>query len=89
MIAATDVPLWATLLIGLAGGVLGTLFTIGHERGAEFRTKMLPLADEFLQTLTDAANRVGDVRALVTEGQAPPKLQPTKPLNISRRPVMS
>lgn len=71
MIAAGEVPLWATLLIGLAGGIIGTLATIGHERGAEFRTRMLTAADEFLQALTDAVNRVGDVRTLLREDGPP------------------
>jgi hypothetical protein len=70
VVAASEVPLWATLLVGLAGGIIGTLATVSHERGAEFRTRMLTAADEYLQALTDAVNRVGDVRTLPNDAEA-------------------
>jgi hypothetical protein len=44
-------PTWAVILVGLAGGVIGsavtTLLTISHERAAEFRSHMLNAADDF------------------------------------------
>jgi hypothetical protein len=56
------VPLWATLLVGLGGGMLGTLLTIGHERGAELRTRMLTAADAYLQANMQMAAGVRGLR---------------------------
>ena len=47
-VAANEVPVWAALLVGLGGGVLGTLIAQGHERGKEMRTRMLQAADDYL-----------------------------------------
>jgi hypothetical protein len=65
-------PLWATIVIAvsstLLGGLLGTLATIRHERGAEFRTRMLAAADDFLQAAGECTRLLGDVdRALKAE----------------------
>jgi len=35
---------------GLLSGLIGTFLTISHERGAEFRTRMLAAAEDFLRT---------------------------------------
>ncbi len=79
MVAATEVPLWGTLLIGLVGGVLGTLvgtaLTISHERGAEFRTRMLTAADEFLQTAGISFRRATDLMTLLKRDDQPPRDQ--------------
>jgi hypothetical protein len=61
VLAASDVPLWAALVIGLGGGVLGTILTINNDRGAEFRTRMLTAADEFLQTLATCFHKLDDI----------------------------
>jgi hypothetical protein len=58
---ATQVPLWAALLIGLGGGVVGTLLTLSHERGAEMRTRMLTAADDFILTATQASHFARDL----------------------------
>lgn len=42
-------PVWAAILIALGSGLLGTLLTISHERGAEFRTRQLTSAEDFLR----------------------------------------
>ena len=46
-------PVWAAIIIGLASGlvssIVGTLLTIRHERGAEFRTRMLTAAEDYLR----------------------------------------
>jgi hypothetical protein len=41
---------WAAILIGLGGGVIGTLLSISHQRGAEFRTRQLDAAANFLES---------------------------------------
>ena len=46
--AATTVPLWATVLIGLVGGVLGALVGSISERSKERRTRMLDAANDFI-----------------------------------------
>jgi hypothetical protein len=46
--ASTSVPLWAAILIALGGGVLAVLVRIAYERGAEFRTRQIEAADEYL-----------------------------------------
>jgi hypothetical protein len=56
-------PSWAVaVIVGLASGLLGTLATIGHERGAEFRTRMLAAADDFLQATARCGVWVTDAR---------------------------
>ena len=46
-------PVWAAVIIGLgtgvASGLLGTILTISHQRGAEFRSRMLRAAEDFLR----------------------------------------
>jgi hypothetical protein len=49
VLAATDVPLWAAILIGLGGGVLAALVRIVYDRGAEFRTRQLDATDDYLR----------------------------------------
>jgi hypothetical protein len=41
-------PAWAAIVIGLGSGVAGTLLSISHQRGSEFRTRMLDAAASFL-----------------------------------------
>jgi hypothetical protein len=56
-------PEWAVaIVVGLASGLLGTLLTIGHERGAEFRTRMLEAADGFLNVAAACYELMTDVR---------------------------
>jgi hypothetical protein len=63
-------PTWAVILVGLAGGALGslltTLATISHERAAELRAHMLNAADEFstgaISALQQARNAAGEVK---------------------------
>jgi hypothetical protein len=63
------IPTWAAILIGLGGGVLGslltTLLTITHERAAELRSHMLKAADEFstgaITALHQARNAAGEI----------------------------
>jgi hypothetical protein len=62
VIAASDVPLWAALLVGLGGGVLGTLLTVSHERGAEMRTRMLDAADDYVHGSMQMANAARDLK---------------------------
>lgn len=58
------------LVVGLGGGVLGslltTLVTISHERGAELRAHMLSAADEFstgaIEALQTARNAAGEIK---------------------------
>src|ERR671936_2807594 len=44
-------PTWAVILVGLAGGAVGSLLTafvtISHERASEFRSHLLNAAYEF------------------------------------------
>src|SRR5262249_47675924 len=61
MLAATTVPIWATLLTGLAGGVLGALITTVSNRGEERRTRMLDAADDFLLKSTQMSNSARDI----------------------------
>ena len=54
---------WVTLVTGIGiGGLLGTLMTISHERDAEFRSRMLTAADEYLQAVSALATSVAPVR---------------------------
>ena len=48
----------------MAGGVLGTLFALSRERRAEFRTRKLHAADDFLQALTTASAHVAEVTSI-------------------------
>jgi hypothetical protein len=57
-------PVWAAIIVGLgsglAGSIVSTLLTISHERGAEFRGRMLQAAEDFLrqaETTRRAARR--------------------------------
>ena len=43
------VALVTGLCSGLAGSVIGTLLTVSHERAAEFRSRMLSAAEDFLK----------------------------------------
>jgi hypothetical protein len=65
------VPLWATILVGLAGTVLGTLLNIGHERGREMRTRMVGAADDCLQALFELATGVRDLKLAIDAGARP------------------
>ena len=80
MLAASDVPLWGALLVGLAGGVLGTLvgtlLTISHERGAEFRTRMLSAADDFLRAATEVAQSIGTAESAITSKEPDEQIEP-------------
>lgn len=60
--AANQVPLWAALLIGLGGGVIGTLVAQGLERGAEMRTRMLQAADDYLSAAIAAERAAEDLK---------------------------
>jgi hypothetical protein len=64
------VPLWAAILVGLASGALGTLLVIGHERGAEIRTRMLDAADDYHQALFEMATGIQGL-SLALEAERP------------------
>jgi hypothetical protein len=51
VLGASDVPLWAAILIGLGGGGLAVFARIAYERGVEFRTRQIAAADEYIVTL--------------------------------------
>jgi hypothetical protein len=61
---------WAYLLVGLAGGAVGSLLTtwmrISYDRGAELRQHMIDAADQFstatLAALSQARNAAGEIR---------------------------
>jgi hypothetical protein len=63
-------PTWAVVLVGLGGGVLGSLatafVTISHQRAAEFRAHMLNAADDFstraIEALQAARNASSEVK---------------------------
>lgn len=46
-------PVWAAVVVGLGSGlissIVSTLLTISHERAAEFRSRMLQAAEDFLR----------------------------------------
>lgn len=46
------------LVSGLASGLLGTLLTISHQRNAEFRSRMLRAAEDFLVTAEHFRRRI-------------------------------
>jgi hypothetical protein len=80
VVAASNVPLWAALLVGLGGGVfgtlVGTLLTISHERSAEFRTRMLTAADDFLRTGTQLAQSIGAAEAAIIAKEPDAQVEP-------------
>ncbi len=47
------VPVWVAVVVGLGSGlissIVSTLLTISHERAAEFRSRMLQAAEDFLR----------------------------------------
>jgi hypothetical protein len=47
------VPVWGAIIVGLGSGlvssIVSTLLTISHERTAEFRSRMLQVAEDFLR----------------------------------------
>jgi hypothetical protein len=47
------VPVWAAVVVGLGSGlvssIVSTVLTISHERAAEFRSRMLLAAEDFLR----------------------------------------
>jgi hypothetical protein len=55
------------LIVGLASGLFGTLATITHERGAEFRTRMLSAADEFLQVTGKITVQIRDAKTAASK----------------------
>jgi hypothetical protein len=55
------VPLWAAILIGLTGGLVGVLARISNDRGAELRGRMLEAADEFIATAIPALIDLNEV----------------------------
>jgi hypothetical protein len=61
------VPIWAAVVIGLGSGLLsglvGTFATITHERGAEFRTRMLSAAENFIHVAEGVRQAVRVCRA--------------------------
>jgi len=60
-------PVWAAVVIGLGSGLLsglvGTFATITHERGAEFRTRMLSAAEDFIRAAEGFRQAVRFARA--------------------------
>jgi hypothetical protein len=72
-------PVWAAVVIGLgsgvASGLLGTLLSISHQRGAEWRSRRLDAAAEFLR-------RAEEVRRLARRG---PEGDPEFSLALVRR----
>jgi hypothetical protein len=68
-------PTWAVILVGLAGGVIGsavtTLLTISHERAAEFRSHMLNAADDFSTAAIVALQQTRDVAGEITDPRTP------------------
>lgn len=46
-------PVWGAIIVGLGSGlgssIIGTLLTVSHERAAEFRSRMLLAAEDFLR----------------------------------------
>ena len=59
-----ETPLWVTLVVGLGAGVLGSLLTttlrIRHEREADFRSRMLEAADDFVSAAMSAVDRAAE-----------------------------
>jgi GNAT superfamily N-acetyltransferase len=65
------VPTWAAILVGVASGLgsglVGTLLTIGHERAAEMRTRLLTAAEEFVRAAEACRKAIRDARAEPSE----------------------
>jgi hypothetical protein len=68
VIAASDVPLWAAIVIGFGSGLAGTVTRIAYERTAELRSRMITGADDFSTAAADALAAVNaGVRTLAED----------------------
>ena len=67
------VPLWAAIVVGFLSGTLGTLLTIGHQRGAEIRTRMVEAADDYLQAVFELINGIRNLRLALEASVRPPQ----------------
>ena len=63
---------WVVILVGLGGGVLGTLNTtrtnISHQREVELRSRMLEAADNYVRAVDEASRVLGSARMPVLSG---------------------
>ena len=61
---------------GLVSSIVSTLLTISHERAAEFRSRMLQAAEDFLRRSEAVADRVSEavMTAANGDGSVPPDL---------------
>jgi hypothetical protein len=63
---------WATLLLGFGAGVLATLVTIVHQRGAEMRTRQIGAADEYLSESIRSGQAARDLRQALSSSPPAP-----------------
>jgi hypothetical protein len=65
------VPVWVAIVVGLGSGLassmVSTLMTISHERAAEFRSRMLQAAEDFLRRAEAARRLVRRPRSTAAE----------------------